>query len=393
MKLILLASLFLSFSVRSEVSFKQIFNRLEVSEMKIKNRSYRVPIYNNLEWRLRSDEEGVVTNSLKLEPLAAGQKETIKRLIEQRTKLGKAYSSEIMAEQCLDKNLLLVDLFYAKKSIKLYHKLKLSYQDLTKVLKKGVNRDLLGFSELLKMREKLVSTKLKFNELVLNSRSMLAQLNLPANYKPKRIGNLNFDGFIDVEDIKKKAYFSSSKNIELDKLAATAKIRELDFLSEERADKQVFKHVRLNHQKTLLGKIKSDDSFSVEVAFNIPSGNYQNSQEKMIEWHKARAEYNQAKRNNRSSLALKKESLSIKIRNFMDLNSDGYLKDLNSYLDLLKKSKSNSPFKIVQVKEKILKQEKEILDLRYEITRDYFYSLAEQGKLADCSISYILKDN
>ena len=391
MKLFLITSLLFSFSARSEVSFKTVFKNLVVNESPIKKRSYKVPHYKSLQWRLKSDDDGVVTNTLRLEPLAIGQKESVKELIEQRNLLGSAYSSEIMAEQCLDKSLLLTELFYAKESIKILHKLKLSYQDLTKVLKKGVKRDLLGFGELLKMREKLVSTKLKFNELVLNSRSMLAQLDLPKKIKPGRVGSLNFDGFIDVLDIRDKSRITEFKNIEIEKLAAIAKIKELDFKSEERKDSQFFSHFQISHKKTLLGDVKTDDSFALEVAFNLPGSSFQNSQEKMIDWHKARAEHSEARRNNVSSLALNKDNLSIKISNYLDLTSDGYLKDLNSYLALLKKSKSNSPYKIVQVNEKILKQKKEILNLRYRITKDYFYTLAAQGRLVDCSIDYISK--
>lgn len=393
MKITVLLSLFISFSAFGEISFKKIFNELEVSKMPVKNRTYSVPSYNSLQWRLQADDEGVVSNSIRVEPLAMNQRKSVQELIKQRNLLGKAYASEIMAEQCLDKNLLLVELFYAKKAIKILHKLKLSYQDLTKVLKRGVKRDLLGFNELLKMNEKLVSTKMSFNEIVLNSRSILAQLNLPEDLKPSRIGNMNFDGFIDVEDIKNKTNNKDHKNIELEKLAAVAKIKELDFLAEQRKDKQIFSHFQVSHKKTLIGSIKKDDSFAVEVAFNLPGYTVQNSQEKMIEWHKAQAEYSEKRRNSSSSLAINRDNLTIKIKNYIDLTSDGYIKDLNSYLKLLKKSKSNSPYKIVQVNEKILKQKKEILDLRYEITKNYFYSLAEQGKLVDCSISHITKGN
>jgi hypothetical protein len=389
----------LSNPVSAAVNFKTIYKEIDVEVKATESRVYKAPSYNSLQWRLKGDNDGAITNTIRIEPLAIGQKDHETELIEQRNKLGSAYSSEVNAEKCLDKNLTFLELFYAKDSIKLHHQLKLSYTDLTRVLKRGVKRDILKFNELLNMQETLVETKLKFNELVLRSRSQLAQLDLPRKLKPSKIGSLNFDGFIDVEDIKRKITTIKMENIELSKLGAVARIKHLDYMAEQRKESQVFSHFQVSHKKTIFEKddaIKNniaDDSFSIEVSFNLPGSSYQNSQGKLIEWQKAQAEYSAARREGPTSLSLNKANLNIKIRNYIDLNSEGYLKDLNSYLDLLKKSSSNSPYKIVQVREKILKQKIKLLDLRYEITKDYLYSLAEQGKLSKCSLSHLTKAN
>lgn len=395
----LLGAILLSNPVSAAVNFKTIYEKIDVEVKPTEERTYKVPSYNSLQWRLKGDNDGAVTNTFRIEPLAIGQKEHERELIEQRNKLGNAYSSEVNAEKCLDKNLTFLELFYAKDSIKLHHQLKLSYTDLTRVLDRGVKRDILKFNELLNMKEKLVETKLKFNELVLRSRSVLAQLDLPRKYKPSKIGSLDFDGFIDVDDIKRKITTIKMENIELSKLGAVARIKHLDYLAERRKESQIFSHFQLSHKKTIFEKDDAiqkniaDDSFSVEVSFNLPGSSYQNSQGKLIDWQRAQAEFSAARREGASNLNMNKANLNIKIKNYIDLNSEGYLKDLNAYLELLKKSSSNSPYKIVQVREKILKQKIKILDLRYEITKDYLYSLAEQGKLSNCSLSHLTKAN
>lgn len=389
----------LSNPVSAAVNFKTLFEKIDVDIVKSDQKKYKVPNYNSLEWRLKGDNDGEITNSIRIEPLALGQRKHEQSLIEQRSLLGKAYSSEVEAVSCLDKNLTFLELFYVKNSIKLHHQLKLSYTDLTRVLNRGVKRDILKFSELLDMKEQLVETKLIFNELVLKSRTILKQLRIPEKIKPRRIGALDFAGFISVEDIKRKFRPSELVNLELSKLGAMAKIKELDYLSERRKEDQIFSHFQISHKKKIFNRNyngfndSSDDTLSVEFSFNIPGSTPQNSQGKLLDWHRARAELSTAVRENSYKFDLSKANLRIKIKNYIDLTTEGYLKDLESYLNLLKKSSSNSPYQIVQVQEKILKQKIKILDLRFLITKDYLYSLAEQGKLAKCSLSHLTKAN
>ena len=90
-----------------------------------------------------------------------------------------------------------------------------------------------------------------------------------------------------------------------------------------------------------------------------------------------------------ADLALNQERILIKINNYQDLKKSDFLKDLNKYLLTLKKSRSHSPYKIVQIKESILKQKLNLLNLRLEITKEYFYSLAKKGNYSTCSLSYL----
>lgn len=381
----------ISSSVSGATSFENVFNRIEIDEVKFQKTSYNSPKYRSLDWRVRVDDESVVTNSLRIEPLSLQEKAREKDLTEYRNTLGEVYSLEVSAQQCLDKSLTFLDLFHLKSSIKLQHGLKLVYDDLTKVLGKGVKRDLVKFNELLKMREKLVETKMNFNKLVLVSRSILAQLSVSSGSKPKRVGELNFDSFIDVADIKKNVKNFTFRNISIEKLGAIADIKKLDYESEIGRENRIFRHIQINHKKDFDTKNEDDQSIAMEFSFNLPWGGVKNSQSKMIEWKRAQAEFNKAKREGQSAINLNKDQLDIKIRNYIDLENDGYLKDLDKYLKALKRSSSNAPYKIVQVKEKILKQKLKLLDLRYEITKDYIYSLAEQGQLSKCNVSLLTR--
>ena len=381
----------LNTSTNGAISYKDLFNSIPLKKTNLENSTYTPPLYETLEWRIRLQDEGDVSNTLRIRPLGFKEGVRIEELTKNRNALGEILSYEDHAHQCLSKNLIILQLFKLKQTYNIYKELQKVYGDFVGIIENGIKKGVNRFNENLKTRERLLEVTLKLKEISRIGSATLSNLKVEKNKNyPKNLRYINFKGFIEIPKIKKYISTLPIRNSTIDKLKTIASIKKLDYESEVNKEKRIFRHIQLSHRSAFLdSEQRNDNRTSLELSFNLPWGGVKNSQGKMIEWQKGHLKMKQAIQQEAADLALNQERILIKINNYQDLKKSDFLKDLNKYLLTLKKSRSHSPYKIVQIKESILKQKLNLLNLRLEITKEYFYSLAKKGNYSTCSLSYL----
>lgn len=381
----------LNTSTNGAISYKDLFNSIPLKKTNLENSTYTPPLYETLEWRIRLQDEGDVSNTLRIRPLGFKEGVRIEELTKNRNALGEILSYEDHAQQCLSKNLVILQLFKLKQTYNIYKELQKVYGDFVGIIENGIKKGVNRFNENLKTRERLLEVTLKLKEISRIGSATLSNLKVEKNKNyPKNLSYINFKGFIEIPKIKKYISTLPIRNSTIDKLKTIASIKKLDYESEVNKEKRIFRHIQLSHRSAFLdSEQRNDNRTSLELSFNLPWGGVKNSQGKMIEWQKGHLKMKQAIQQEAADLALNQERVLIKINNYQDLKKSDFLKDLNKYLLTLKKSRSHSPYKIVQIKESILKQKLNLLNLRLEITKEYFYSLAKKGNYSTCSLSFL----
>jgi hypothetical protein len=386
----MILTLFIS-TVFADIQLKSLYDKYPIDVLnKSSDESFSTPLYNSLSLRLRrAEEEKIIENTyaLRLSPLAFGQYSQEKELNSEYSKLSRWFHTESSSQTCLEKNMSFVDLYYYYQNLVYTKQLSLVFDDLVSVLKKGITRDITEFNELLKAQEKQVEFKslVKNHTLVLDEYVKNLKIKTQSDFQ---VDDLKFDVLVDVDDVKKNFTDFSLRSIEVDKLKTIANIKNLEHEISLKKDEQIVDYFQVSNRSN---EDTDERVISFEVGFNIPVLNKRNSVSDIIAKQKALLDYKLAQKEASSEIKGAQTELKNQIKDYEELSNSSYLKNLFDLESYLLKSNLNSPYKILQVKSKIITEKIKLLDLKHEIMTTYFESLLHQGKLKECPENLLFK--
>jgi hypothetical protein len=349
---------------------------------------FKNPLYDNLQLKLRQENKqgDVTTNAytLSLKPLAWGQYGQEKELNREYAKLSKYVKNDQDSQACLNKHRFILEYFYTQNSLDYYIQLNKNYDDLIRILKKDTGRDMLGFNELLKTQERQLEAQTSLSTLeqnLINLQRILSKSSSPSN---KYTQQVNFNKFVTINDIKDAVDTLGEESFELKRYELIAKIEGLELDINTLRDNQV-----VNSYDIIQKQNEFESSIAFEVSFNIPTFNKKSSLNNIIKRQRAIYELNNARREKQNEFQSTKTVLLNQINNYEKIANSDYLKDLTKYQKHLTGTTASSPFKIIQVQEKLMKEKLKLINLRYEITKTFFDSLFTTGRLSSCDMSFL----
>lgn len=377
--------LFNSLCVYSNVSFESFYDGIELKKgQKIGSESYKSPIYEKLQLRLKKLSENTNTFSLRLNALGFGQSAKEDKLASSYNQLANSMHAQSGSSACLQKNMLFLEAMYLTSKIKSLEKIEKNYQDLTSLLARNVGRGGGNLPKLLKVKEELLETQIEKSEIKLLDKDLLLTINGISTKKLSDLNELNFEKFIRVNELSNKISEISIKNLDLEKLQFINDIKKAEYQVEKIRDAKILDYVQVSQTNDF-----ESSTIGFEVGFNISDGSRSNSASKALAWHKSQIELNQYKREKKREQKFLKNKLRSKILNYTARKESSYLKDLARYKNELLKSKQNSPLEILLVTEKMLSYHGKLIDDRYDVTEEYLYALYDNGKLKQCDVSTI----